>query len=153
MKACVATSFGSSLSETFHDWIERRGLLKEHGVETPHLIGVGEALLIEEFISYSLGDLLRASSTREVLLYKLGFTGGILAKLRFVPVSIHDWRSRGEDVVLIDFGEDLGGWGVRRMDFQDFIQRVDAFAHSWRISLSSGDFDVIRRGYETGTAT
>jgi hypothetical protein len=39
-------------------------------------------------------------------------TYGLLVNAGFAPMSVRDWRSRGHDVVLVDFGQDLGPAGI-----------------------------------------
>jgi hypothetical protein len=39
-------------------------------------------------------------------------TYGLLGNAGFAPMSVRDWRSRGHDVVLVDFGQDLEPAGI-----------------------------------------
>lgn len=111
MKACV--SMGGSLSSKLSEWLERRSQLKELGVRTPELYARGPALLVEEYIpSTFAGALLQANaSTKVTLLAEAGRTGGLLTGAGFSVLSRHDWRSRGDDTVVVDFGFDLGSLG------------------------------------------
>jgi len=57
-------------------------------------------------IAYNTAD----TETRGKLESRFVETYQTLGQLGFGTVSLHDVRSRGEDIVLIDFGSDLGGY-------------------------------------------
>lgn len=96
--------------ETMAEWISRREVLSQSGVIVPALLTHQRSLIIEEFIPYSFREAYElATSTRKIALqkafvdtYKRVFGAG------FGPFSLHDARSHGDDVVLIDMGEDIG---------------------------------------------
>lgn len=107
MKACVIPPG----TQTVNEWNRRRALLTQSGIQTPTLHAVDRATYIEEFIDYSLRDAYSTADEQVQTnlhdqfenIYRTTF------ELGFKPVSFHDVRSRGEDVVVIDFGSDLGG--------------------------------------------
>jgi hypothetical protein len=108
LKACVASPASSPLAEVFKIWLERRATVSALGISTPVLHATGKAVLVEEHIPYTLGQAIDLSQNRTALLTALGSTAACLVRAGFAPLSSHDWRSRGTDVVLIDFGQDLG---------------------------------------------
>jgi len=108
MKACVAFPVGISLAEIFAEWLSRRLVVQELGIGTPRLYGSGAATLVEEYIAYPLAEAFAFTPDRESLLRAVAATAARLVNGGFGPLSAHDWRSRGDDVVLVDFGQDLG---------------------------------------------
>lgn len=106
-KACVKIPPGAVMNE----WLGRRQLLNANGISTPRLYAVQGATLLEEFIPFSLGEAYRQSSPQTQELMRTSFFESYLKlyELGFKPMRLHDLRSRGDDVVFIDFGEDLGG--------------------------------------------
>jgi len=108
LKACVASPGASSLVEVFSEWLERRATVSVLGISTPTLYATGRAVLVEEHIPYTLAEALGRADDRMALVSALGATAARLVAGGFAPLSAHDWRSRGTDVVLIDFGQDLG---------------------------------------------
>ena len=107
MKACVIPPGTHTVSE----WNKRRALLSQHGIQTPTLHAVDRATYIEEFIDHSLKDVYATADEQARDDLHDQFTNIHLTtrELGFKPVSFHDVRSRGDDVVVIDFGSDLGG--------------------------------------------
>jgi hypothetical protein len=101
MKACVAYSPGQPLRETFADWLARRTRLREFGIATPEMLVSGAAILIEEYVPFTLKEAVQNAPDQKPLMDNLGWTSGRLAVAGFMPLSIHDWRSRGTDAVLI----------------------------------------------------
>ena len=93
------------------EWLRRRTVLEESGISVPRLYAVGSATLIEEYIPFSLKDAFNAGnqSQKKNIAGSLLQTYKELATLGFRPRLMNDLRSRGDDVVLVDFGEDLGG--------------------------------------------
>lgn len=110
LKACIAYAPGSSLTAILTTWLSRRRVLGEAGVSTPRLFGVGKGVILEEFISHSLGQLLpfQAHADSQLISGLLAYAH-VLDSAGFRPIApFKDLRSRGNDVVAIDFGEDLG---------------------------------------------
>lgn len=67
----------------------------------------------------------------------------------FVPLSAHDWRSRGDDVVLIDFGQDLGPPGVGKGSEAGLLSEVlDSVDHAG-IDLSPTELMLVSATYES----
>ena len=107
MKACVAYG-GEPLREIFASWLSRRAVVAESGIATPILYIAGRAILVEEYIPHTLSDVLIHGGKRSSVVGAIGSTAARLVNVGFAPISSHDWRSRGNDVVLVDFGQDLG---------------------------------------------
>lgn len=132
-KSCIKFS----ASETLQEWISRRRIVSDMGgIEVPKLYSVHSADLIEEYIPFSLGEAYkRADDTRKRNL-RLGFIAifGKLTDLGFSPLSLHDARSRGDDIVLVDFGFDLGGLTNR--------EKNPRHPHSYR-GKAEADFNQI----------
>lgn len=112
MKACVAYSGGVPLAEILDQWLGRRDTLNDLGVQTPMLYAKGSALLVEEYIALTIWQALKKTQNRMEVLASIGWTAAKLVNAGFAPMSTHDWRSRGRDVVIVDFGQDLGPSGM-----------------------------------------
>ena len=113
LKACVSTGYGS-LTATMNEWVSRRRHLANLGVSTPRLYGFSRATLLEEYVPHELVEFLDhddSASNRAQLLEGLARTGAILQRSGYRLISAHDWRTRGTDVVVVDFGSDLGSPG------------------------------------------
>jgi hypothetical protein len=110
IKACVAFVPGGTLDGILQSWVERRELLASHGIIVPKLYGWGHGVIIEEFIPYSIRELLlRSIELPRTILDQLVTYAASLSKLGFAPLNhFDDLRSHGDDIVAIDFGEDLG---------------------------------------------
>lgn len=114
LKACVAYAPAGNLTDILRTWIERRELLTRHGVATPRLYGHGHGLVVEEFVPLDLRDVLghAKAEERDSLVADLLWYAAVLARMGFAGSDcFSDLRSRGRDVVVVDFGEDLGGSG------------------------------------------
>jgi len=106
-KACI--KFGPR--EAMEEWLQRRRIMQVNGVIFPSLSAVDGATIIEEYIPYTFKEAYtRADEDQRVILrenylktFKRIYGAG------FTPMSLHDVRSHGEDVVVIDVGEDIGG--------------------------------------------
>lgn len=109
LKACTPSVSSKPIEGIFGEWIERRGRIEAAGIAVPHLFGIGKAILLEAFIPFRALDLLQTGSHPD-LFYELGLLAGRLERLGFRPIRIAgDLRSLGDDLVMIDFGSDLGG--------------------------------------------
>lgn len=108
-KACVKFC----ARETMADWFERRKTLIENGVDFPNVYALHSegAMWVEEFIPYSFREAHKMAndSDRKLLEESLLDTYLRIEGAGFRPLSLHDLRSRGSDVVMIDVGEDVGG--------------------------------------------
>ena len=96
--------------ETMTEWISRREILTGSGVIVPSLLTHQRSLIIEEFIPYTFREAYElADGTRKISLQRAFVdTYKRVAGAGFGPFSLHDARSHGDDVVLIDMGEDIG---------------------------------------------
>jgi hypothetical protein len=98
--------------QTVVEWHNRRQRVASAGIEVPKLYSTHRADYIEEYIpmelkaAYSIAD----AENRNKIENSFMDTYKKLVKLGFSVISLHDVRSRGDDVVLIDFGSDLGGF-------------------------------------------
>jgi hypothetical protein len=149
IKACTAYSPAQSLTAIFDEWLARRRCLEKFSVSTPSIIATGSALLIEEYIPFTLREAFDHTKARANLARCLGWTAGRVAAAGFMPLSVHDWRSRGSDIVLIDFGQDLGP--ARPSVVPDITLLPEVLDHLDRlhINLNSSEISYISEGYET----
>lgn len=104
-KACVKMM----PRETMAEWLTRRRALKDNGVSTPELFAVDGAMIIEEYIPFTFSEAYKNDTVRSIL--RVAFTDMYkrTVGIGFLPISFHDIRSRGDDCVMVDVGEDLGG--------------------------------------------
>jgi hypothetical protein len=105
-KACISTP----ITTTFQEWMRRKSTLENANIPTPHTFAQLPGVTIQEYIPFSLKDVL-VNGTREVrrtLTDNLTTTHQQLHGLGFRPLGLTDARSHGDNVVLIDFGHDLG---------------------------------------------
>jgi hypothetical protein len=116
LKAVVAFSTVRTLGQLGGEWVERRRLLEQEGVLTPHLYFAGKALIVEDHIPHQLAAYLRrghADTKRlcdQVICY-----AAALDKHGFCPISaFHALRTDGTNVYAVDFGQDLGPAGLKR---------------------------------------
>jgi hypothetical protein len=136
IKACVAFSVVSSLLEVFDEWMTRRRLLQANGISTPLLIVAGKAILIEELIPHPFKDLLIKPTYQWDMLTLLANWAGVLAKLGFSPLApFDDLRSRGSDLVCIDFGEDLGPPHLTENSLEIY-ERMVSYLRDLKMNLS-----------------
>jgi hypothetical protein len=96
--------------ETVDEWLVRRRVLEENGVTVPKLYARDRAVIIEEFIPYSLIEAFSIADEagKEILRQAFVDTYKRVTSAGFGPFSLHDARSHGENVVLVDMGEDIG---------------------------------------------
>jgi hypothetical protein len=108
-KACIKIP----CAETFEEWQQRRRIISDAGITTPVMYDARSATVIEEYVPYSFAEAYAAGdeATREQLKARFSETYTGLISAGFRPMSLHDVRSHGSDVVIVDFGEDLGGPG------------------------------------------
>ena len=97
--------------ETVDEWMERRQKLEEVGVIVPALFKRDRAVIIEEFVPYTLHEAfaMATSVQKDEIEESFVSTYETMSRTGFWPISLHDVRSRGQDVVVIDMGEDIGG--------------------------------------------
>lgn len=113
--------------ETMDEWIDRRNILSINGVHFPEIYTVDGATIVEEYIPYSFKDAYKSADqeTKEVLRTNFIDTYKRIWGAGFSPVSMHDVRSRGDDVVMIDLGEDLGGHRVMNQTSLSVIMKAE----------------------------
>jgi hypothetical protein len=136
-KACVAWTPGKELDTILQSWVDRRQLLAAYGISTPRLFAHGAGTLLEEYIPHSLMDRLNSRGADCKLLVDLAHLAGILVYLGFEPIEpFENLRSRGDDVVVIDFGEDLGP--PRRTTVCDLglVERLLKKLSKWGVAVS-----------------
>lgn len=105
-KACVKLQPTLAMNE----WLERRKVVEQAGINTPRLFTASQGTLIEEYIPLTFKEA-HAQADKDTRLSMEADFIKLFVKLRelgFSPASFHDLRSRGADLVMIDFGEDLG---------------------------------------------
>ncbi len=124
-KACVKIL----PSETLREWLSRRRILQRAGVETPKLQAHDLVEIIEEYIPYSLSDAYNRLDLDNQIILKERFveTYKRILIAGFTPISFHDVRSRGDDVVVIDFGSDLGGQASQQSTTKEQAQIENEF--------------------------
>jgi len=139
-KACIKMS----PSATVREWVTRREIIGEAGIEVPRLYSVTGPDILEEYIPQTLKQVYdKSDDDKRVHLQQEFFkVYRTLIDLGFSPVSLHDVRSHDEDVVMVDFGSDLGG--IHRPS-RGCIEYVD-FIHAERFDTKiNNDFQNIIR--------
>lgn len=89
--------------------LERREHLGQHGIRVPKLWGRGNAMILEEFIEDDIYD--AAAFNMGETLKQSAAIFGTLSRLGYRPLErgiMRDLRWDGENLVMIDFGSDLG---------------------------------------------
>jgi hypothetical protein len=154
MKACVVFGAGP-LDVVVGEWVRRRRLLHGLGVVTPRLYVAASAVLIEDFVPLSIHEALQTarSEDRAKLLYALGHTAAVLHKAGFEPLSMHDCRSDGTNVVLVDFGEDLGSESGQNPPFgEDRHTELPTWIKSLTTNLPIEDLRTVDVGFVSSLA-
>ncbi len=152
IKACVPTALGRPLEAVLADWVRRRELLAAAGVAVPRLYYSGEGVLIEEYIPFLLLDRLR--NVELILAFELGRTFGVLRRLGFNPINLMgDLRSRGHDVVVVDFGEDLGDPRQQNSEGRVTLKHLTKEISGAGLVMNDEAKIAVERGYETALAT
>ncbi len=109
-KACIKMGARLAMAE----WFKRRERLAENGITFPALYAKDEigATWLEEFVPFTYEQAYTIANDEERAKLKEQFTETYLRieGAGFAPKAMHDLRSHGTDVVVIDVGEDLGGW-------------------------------------------
>jgi hypothetical protein len=110
LKACIALSPGRNGDEIVREWVRRRMMIQSTGVQTPRLVAHKRGILLEELVPYKLEEVLhQLSRVPESILHSLARWAGVLSALGFAAIDpFSDLRSHGNDIVVVDFGEDLG---------------------------------------------
>lgn len=112
--------------QTVEEWHSRRQRVKLAGIEVPTLYSTHRADYIEEYIEMDLKTAYNSADTetRDKLESRFVETYQKLGQLGFRTVSLHDVRSRGDDIVLIDFGSDLGGYTEDRLVDEHLLEKA-----------------------------
>ena len=110
LKACCPSSPATSLDETFDNWKRRREIFQANHIPTPRLYSARNALFLEERIPFHLtADRCRKVSPAVARNF-VNTALSVFNRYRFSPTRpFSNLMSRGDDIVWIDFGEDLGG--------------------------------------------
>ena len=145
LKACVAVSFTSSLEEILESWLHRRRLLESSGVAVPVLYASGAGEVLEEEVPLSLEEQLACREVSRPFLYGLAHLTATLVRLGFEPLDpFRDLRTRGNDVVVVDFGSDLGPPGTQEPSPDRLLQVLFDQLASWKCRLSAEDQALVR---------
>lgn len=120
--------------ETMDEWMVRRNVLTYAEVKVPRLLIHQRSLIIEEFIPYTFREAYSIASDEQKKTLEEAFvdTYKRVAGAGFGPFSLHDARSHGDDVVLIDMGEDIGA--PKQIDRCDLSISKYAIESFYRIS-------------------
>lgn len=137
-KACVAFGVGRSLGSILLNWVERRRILAEAGVSTPRLYAYGEGILLEERIPMAFADAIDSSLDQFSMACNSAVLAGRVVRQGFAPRQLlSDLMSRGDDAVLVDFGEDLGEPQAGRLESDGVRRELASFMLAHSISESS----------------
>jgi hypothetical protein len=109
-KACIKMCARATMKE----WFERREALGENGVSFPnvHATDYEGATWVEEFIPYTFREAHKQADRAQQRSLEDQYAQMYLRieGAGFKPLgALHDVRSHGTDVVMIDVGEDIGG--------------------------------------------
>lgn len=113
-KACIK----SCATETVQEWHDRRQRIASAGIGVPKLYSTDRAVYIEEYIEMDMRAAHKCADpeVKSKLEDKFLDTYRKLGSLGFNVISLHDVRSHGDDIVLVDFGSDLGGYSDTPLD-------------------------------------
>lgn len=150
IKACVAYSPASPLDKILEEWIRRRTLLENNGIGTPKLFIYGKGVVIDEFIPHLFIDVIKANLNKlDSYLYLLSMYAGTLNRLGFSPIEpFSDLRSRGEDLVVVDFGEDLGPQGAQSTTIPNLFDKLIAKINDWGVKINNRQIATMRSLYK-----
>ncbi|OXR47104.1 hypothetical protein B7C42_00226 [Nocardia cerradoensis] len=99
-------------SDVIARWVDRSAHIQRYlPTATPKVYFSGGGTLCAEYIPYDFWELLGKAASireRERMLASLAGMVSALAKGGFSPSDLSDLRSRGNDCVLVDVGDDLG---------------------------------------------
>lgn len=151
LKAVTAMGPGGSVGAVAAEWLSRRNRLQSLGVSTPQLYAVHRATILEEYVPLSLGEALQLHPAwSEEFKSQCVLLAHRVAEAGFRPVALfHDLRSRGRDVVMIDFGEDLGS-AVKQVDGSAALSRLEEFSMKQGWELDAEDREIILGAEERG---
>jgi hypothetical protein len=142
LKAVTAFSTSRTLNQLANEWVERRQLLEDEGVRTPTLYFAGRALLVEEYVGEKLATWLqRNPGSGRQLIDQVFRLAAVMDRHGFEPICVFNGlRTDGENVYVVDFGQDLGPPGVKRRRGRGQLQE----AKRWLASVGSCPIDKRR---------
>ncbi|HVF06392.1 MAG TPA: hypothetical protein VNA20_16235 [Frankiaceae bacterium] len=113
MKALVPPPGGGSIADALRANQDRRDLLQLNGIRVPIRYAAGSGCVVEEYIQFGLWEFLEdlppASASVARLCDGLVSYAVVLDQLGFAPIDpFVDLRTDGQDVIPVDFGQDLG---------------------------------------------
>jgi hypothetical protein len=151
VKAVIAFSPSRTLDQIIEEWLRRRKLIEAAGVNVPRLVFAGQGLIVEEFIPFSLAEILKDQTLKDDVLFgQVFFYAGVLSKLGFAPIdAFSDLRTDGERVYVIDFGEDLGSAYMAQRESIDLYES----AVNWLLATCNErpwPFDMFHEFYNLG---
>ena len=149
LKACAPRVVGLPIHDVCQAWLAKRALLQGHGVSTPHLYYSSGAVVCEEYIPYSMTTVLASQDAPFLaILTDLAHLVGVLERLQFRPTLLFsDLRSRGDDCVIVDFGEDLGSPAARASDEGPLFAELAAFLCQHTVMNGSRSWCLLRDAY------
>lgn len=108
-KSCV--KMGCQPDAHVNQWLYRRQVLEEHGVQVPTLYFREPGTYYEQYLAWSASEILNRF-TGEQRLLAIKQIAKIVDTKFTCPISfMDDLRSDGKTIFFTDFGEDLGGVG------------------------------------------
>lgn len=142
LKAVTAFSLSRSLNQIVKEWGRRRQLLAEAGVRTPTLYFAGRALLVEQYVGEKLSHWLQRNANNTAHLTDQVFRlAAVMDRHGFSPLcAFKGLRTDGENVYMVDFGQDLGPPGVRRQRGKRLLHE----AKQWLASVGNQEIDAVR---------
>jgi hypothetical protein len=154
IKVCVTLDLARGIEGTLSKWIERRNLLAGCGVSVPKLFYSGRGQIIEELIPWHLRDRLSLGNEQvQDMFTSLAEYAGHLSRHGFFPIgAFEDLRSRGSDVVAVDFGSDLGSPGATTGGSSRIFEAMLAIIRKWRISLDPSMISDLRAHFDKVSA-
>jgi hypothetical protein len=113
--AKAIVKWSSDLDRIAAEWIKRQERLNAFGVNTPRHHAYWRGLLFQQFITFSLEDYFKNAQpqTKLQLALELFDTAVKVDRAGFQPSSfVHDLRTDGLTIFVVDLGEDLGHFSV-----------------------------------------
>jgi len=109
LKACCPTSCTISIDMITEQWITKRKIINNLKISVPQLYAYHSGLILEEFIPYHLTPKLLNTKNSNKIKNNIENIAKGLILAKFNPINpFGNLMSRGNDVVWVDFGSDLG---------------------------------------------
>ncbi len=148
LKAVTPFSPSKSIEDVLVEWVSRRRLLEEAGVNTPTLFFAGEGLILEKLIPHSLKEVLDKARCDEGLILEVFRYAGVLHRLGFMPnAPFADLRTDGTHVFAIDFGEDLGPAGIVESDSTQLYEQALEWLRKCSVTTTPRQLEIYRTGF------